>query len=357
MRYCFKRLRLYLTGPQTNRFDHSMRVLEDIQNHELIRQEAERRSISVSDDEVTGEVRRHVSASATGDGEFEQLYSAMLRELGYEEADFRATVRSDIFRNRLLEDFKQRLPATAEQVQVYAIVTRTFQEAEDIRARLKGGGEFSAVAKEKSIDLASAAKGGDLGWLPKGIRDLVAVGQVHARGILTRTKAEAEQIREKILNGQDFAAIAGTVSADHGSRGNGGYLGWVSTDIATGKQFAAESYGLEPGELSGPIDTAEGYWVIELIEKSPGGKVIDDIAFKMAIGQVSPPLYTKRGFYLLKVVAREASRPLTEKQMKKLAKRTLDDWLMESARKGSKEGWIKWSWGSEKYNWAMNQLN
>jgi len=355
--YCFRRIRIYLKGEQQFSFDDATRVIQDIQNRELIRSEAERRNIGVSDDEVTETIRHRVLVFTEGSREFEETYRTMLRELGFAEADFRAIVRSDIFRNKLLENIKQQLPTTAKQVHVYAIVTKAAREAEKIRAILKRGGEFNGIARKKSVDLASAAKGGELGWFPRGTHDLVAIGQVHARGILSRTKQEAEQVRERILNGEDFETIAGKVSTDDASRGKGGYLGWVSTDFPGGKQFAAEAYGLEPGELSRPIDTAEGYWVIELIEKSPEGKVIDDIAFQMVTDQISPPLHTKHGFYLLKVAARETDRPLKAQQMSVLAKRSLDEWLIESARRGSQEGWIKWRWGSEAFNWAMDQLN
>jgi parvulin-like peptidyl-prolyl isomerase len=355
--YCFKRIRFFLKGKHGISFDDSMRVILDIQDRELIRQEAERRNISVTDHEVNKAVRRRVLATTYGNGEFEDIYRTMLRELGYSEADFRAIVRSDIFRDKLLEHITQQLPTTDEQIHVYVIVTKTAQEAENIRGILKGGADFNVIAGEKSIDLVTAAKEGELGWFPRGIHDLVAVSQVHARGILSRTKHKAQQVRERILNGEDFGTIAANFSVDDASRGKGGHLGWVSTGFPGGKQFAAEAYDLEPGELSQPIDTAEGYWIIEPIEKSPEGKVIDDIAFQMALDQISPPLYTKQGFYLLKVAARETDRPLNEQQISALVKRTLDEWLTESARRGSQEGWIKWKWGSETFNWAMKQLN
>jgi parvulin-like peptidyl-prolyl isomerase len=357
MGYCFKRMRVYLKGQQKYSFDDATRVIQDIQNRELIKQEAEKRKLEVSDDAVAAAVRRSVLAFADSNQAFEEIYRTMLGELGLAEADFHEILRSDLLRKKLLEDIQLQLPRTAEQVHVYAIVVKTSQEAEEISAILRGGGEFSVIAGEKSIDLTSAAREGELGWFPWGTHDLVAIGQVHARGILSRTKQEAEQIRERILNGENFEAIAGEVSTDEASRGRGGYLGWVSTEYPGGRQFAAESYDLEPGGLSRPIDTAEGFWVIELIEKSPGGKVIDDIAFQMAPGQVSPPLYTNRGFYLLKVAARETGRALEKRQMSLLAERALEEWLIETARRGSQEGWIKWRWGSESFDWLMSQLN
>ena len=48
------------------------------------------------------------------------------------------------------------------------ILVRTKPEADAVLARLKGGEDFAAVAKEVSIDKGSAAKGGELDCSPKG---------------------------------------------------------------------------------------------------------------------------------------------------------------------------------------------
>ena len=44
------------------------------------------------------------------------------------------------------------------------ILVKTEGEAKDIIAQLDKGGDFSALAKAKSLDTGSGAKGGDLGW-------------------------------------------------------------------------------------------------------------------------------------------------------------------------------------------------
>ncbi|HEV8625621.1 MAG TPA: peptidylprolyl isomerase [Acidimicrobiia bacterium] len=48
------------------------------------------------------------------------------------------------------------------------ILVKTKPEADAVLARLKGGEDFGAVAKQVSIDKGSAAKGGDLDCSPKG---------------------------------------------------------------------------------------------------------------------------------------------------------------------------------------------
>ena len=54
-----------------------------------------------------------------------------------------------------------------EQIHLYNILLETEEEAQDILAQLKAGGDFSEIAKEKSTG-PSAAQGGDLEYLSKG---------------------------------------------------------------------------------------------------------------------------------------------------------------------------------------------
>jgi parvulin-like peptidyl-prolyl isomerase len=356
MRYFIKRLRLQLTAQSKNQLEVATRILQDLQNQELYRQEAKKRNISVSDEELDSEVKRRILASATGEGEFEELYASMLRGLRLDEEEYRELVMYDLFRVKLLQDFVNQIPEATEHVHIYAIVTGTTKKAEEVRSKLSRGEDFSKVAKEESIDLASAKQGGDLGWMPKGVDGLSATGQIHAMGILTKTEKETEKLKEKILAGDDFSKTARLNSLDDASRETGGYLGWVSTDYRTGKQFAAEAYNLKPGVYSEPIDTYEGFWLIKLIEKSQEGKVIDDIAFKLQIGQVTPPLLTVKGYYLLKVAAKDSSRPLTKQHRITLANKAFDQWLAEASKQGSEKGTIKWNWGSETFGWAMAHL-
>jgi parvulin-like peptidyl-prolyl isomerase len=357
MRYVIKRLRILPGGIGVHGEASSIKLLQEIQNEELMRREAIRRGISIPDEEVADEVRARVMKAAQGQGEYGQLYEAMLRDLQLEGEEFFEIVRSDLLRERLLRSFMEQLPAVANQVHVYAIVASTAERAEEIRGRLARGDQFSRVARSESIDLRSARRGGDLGWIAKGLWELSAIGQVHARGILVKTKEEADLIREKILAGENFALLARQYSLDDRSRARAGYLGWISTDFKRGRQFAAQCYNLRAGELSEPIDTAEGFWVIRLIEKSPEGDVFDDFVFNQPIGKITPPLYTREGYYLFMVAERQKKRPLNENQRLSLSQRMMERWLRETSQRGSEEGWIKWNWGSDSLNWALRNLN
>ncbi len=56
---------------------------------------------------------------------------------------------------------------TGDQIRASHILVKSEKEAQDVLAELKKGASFEELAKKYSKD-ASAAKGGDLGWFPKG---------------------------------------------------------------------------------------------------------------------------------------------------------------------------------------------
>ena len=136
MRYFIKRLRLQLTTQSKNQLEVATRILQDLQNQELYRQDANKRNISVSDEELDTEVKRRILASATGEGEFEELYASMLRGLRLDEEEYRELVMYDLFRVKLLRDFVNQIPEATEHVHIYDIVTGTTKKADEVRSKL-----------------------------------------------------------------------------------------------------------------------------------------------------------------------------------------------------------------------------
>jgi peptidyl-prolyl cis-trans isomerase SurA len=74
-----------------------------------------------------------------------------------------------------------------------------------------------------------------------------------------------EKARARIVGGEKFEDVAAQVSDDP-SRGRGGLLGWFQKgDLDPAFEAAAES--LQVGELSGPVRSAFGYHVLEVLER------------------------------------------------------------------------------------------
>ena len=74
-------------------------------------------------------------------------------------------------------------------------------------------------------------------------------------------------IRERILNGENFATLARLYSEDPGSARRGGELGMASRSIFW-PAFSDAAMALKPGLISQIVETPDGFHLIEVIEKS-----------------------------------------------------------------------------------------
>ena len=184
-------------------------------------------------------------------------------------------------------------------------------QAADIVGRLRAGESFASLAQQYSND-ASGLQGGDLGWLdinavPPLFQSYVAsmspgevegpiasqsgfhiigltdsrsdnaniVRQTRARHILIRTnevtsdedaRRRLAQLRDRIVNGDDFDTLARANSDDKASAIKGGDLGW-STPGNLVPEFEEQMDLLAPNEVSQPFKTQFGWHVVQVLAR------------------------------------------------------------------------------------------
>jgi len=104
--------------------------------------------------------------------------------------------------------------------------------------------------------------------------------QIRARHILLKVdtaaapekaqavQAQIQQLQEKIKNGADFAALAKKYSQDEATAAAGGDLGLFKRGAMV-PAFEAAAFALEPGAVSEAVKTPFGYHIIKLEEKKP----------------------------------------------------------------------------------------
>lgn len=78
-------------------------------------------------------------------------------------------------------------------------------------------------------------------------------------------KVEAEELLARINSGAAFAELAKEKSQDPGSATKGGDLGWVSKGMMV-PEFESALYKLKKGEVSAPVKSSFGYHLIQLDE-------------------------------------------------------------------------------------------
>jgi parvulin-like peptidyl-prolyl isomerase len=188
-------------------------VLDELVDEQLVRQEAARRGITVSAEEVQtaweeqfGYFRNPPTPMPTltpeptptpaegetpddVDNEIDEIeplpteapmteeqfaqrsteWLAAAREAAdFTESDMRGQIEVLLLRLKLEEVLVADVPTTAEQVRARHILLDTREEAEEVLAELAAGAEFADLALERSLDTTSGAEGGDLGWFARG---------------------------------------------------------------------------------------------------------------------------------------------------------------------------------------------
>ncbi len=82
--------------------------------------------------------------------------------------------------------------------------------------------------------------------------------------------SRAEKIEAQLkAKGANFAALAKKYSADLGSKNQGGLLGWLGKGD-TGPTFQKAMLALQPGQISAPVLSKDGYHIIKLLALRPG---------------------------------------------------------------------------------------
>jgi len=198
------------------------------------------------------------------------------------------------------------LPAAATPEQIDQIS----RKAKDISERAAKGEDFGQLAIANS-NSQTALDGGQLGWrkgnqLPQFILDLVTkmkpgdvsdpvrtpsgfhivklterrsgeapviVNQIHVRHILLKpneldddetVRQKLTKLRDRILNGEDFAGIASATSQDPGSAPDGGDLGWSGPGTFV-PEFDKAIADLKPNEISEPFKTRYGWHIVQML--------------------------------------------------------------------------------------------
>ena len=196
------------------------------------------------------------------------------------------------------------LGATPEQMEAAG------KRAQEVYDRVKAGEDFGKLAVVYS-NSQTALDGGSLGWrkgteLPTFLAEVVlrlkpgevsepmhaptgyhlvklnevrnneqkvVVDQVHARHILMRTtelqddatvRQKLAALRQRILNGEDFAGLAQVQSEDPGSASEGGDLGWTTPGQYV-PEFDKVLSGLKENEISEPFRTQFGWHIVQLL--------------------------------------------------------------------------------------------
>lgn len=327
MRYFVKMLPIWLEGQQSSyRAYMAQMVAEQIlPEYELRRQIANELGIEVTVEELDAELDKLFGYDAE-EMTVEEFNKLLEDRYNLKRAEIRNMLIEPWVLEKKLQEYigEQHYPegTTLDHVKIEAMLVGTEEKAMEMRSKWDTTG-FSTLVNQTSPSGSYPDPGDDkddpeddVDWLPAGIEsdafdeyafaDTTVIGelsmpirdtsywttggywlvkvleisgegddiQVHVRAILVDSQKKANELRDDIIGGEDFAEVAKEHSL-HSSKESGGDIGFLKKQDMTSnfgsanvdKVLALAVDGVSEPLLNEATSKQSGYWVIKVLDK------------------------------------------------------------------------------------------
>ena len=253
--------------------------LRDLLNAEVLRQAAPNLGFRLTDEDIDGVIKSQFYPSVPEgqesdpgqlDQEFQNNYQIFLARTDLADADFRVIVQEQIALQQLGLMLGRTIPETTEQVEVE--------------------------------------------WIRTEIEGRIDVGAVRAR-----------LGTEKTGGGEDFIKVAGEVGVPAGFADRTGYVGWVPKGAfpeLDGALFGDEERDIPPLE----------------------------------VGEISGPIFTQNGIYIVRLLTGPTDREFSNQMRNKLNVELVTKWQTDEQIRGANAGWLRMNFNSKWYAWVADQV-
>ena len=136
----------------------------------IVLQFAADEGVFLAEGEVEEELAVRLGLSAD-DANFATRFQEELTRSGLTEEQYRQMVQASVLTTKLRAQLEAGVPASAESVRLRQITLTDAAEADDLKAQIEGGADFAQLAAERSLDPSTKDKGGEIGWVPRGVFD------------------------------------------------------------------------------------------------------------------------------------------------------------------------------------------
>jgi len=173
LRYFSARLKMYVQQSGLSNEDAQPEVaipaVADLLADEVvIRRFATEMGVSATDSEIKDEIAARLGLTSD-DASYDTLFQQELSQSGLKEEEYRQMVQANVLNNKILQKLEAELPASAESVHLRQIVVSDAAAADEIKQQVEQGADFAQLAAERSLDTTTKDNGGDAGWVPRGL--------------------------------------------------------------------------------------------------------------------------------------------------------------------------------------------
>jgi parvulin-like peptidyl-prolyl isomerase len=186
-------------------------VLDSMIDYVLIEQGGVALGVSLSETDLENQIQEDIAA-----GGGQAAFDEWLQTTGQTRDEYKEMLRESLLSQKVMAMISANVPDVVEQVHARQIVVDDEAAAQDVLASLRQGADFVALARERSVDVATRDNGGDLGWFPRGLvapeledaafalqpgefsDSIPLAGRYHVIQVVERDPARALSVEEKV---------------------------------------------------------------------------------------------------------------------------------------------------------------
>lgn len=209
-------------------------ILEQLAIQKMMLAKAEIDSVIVEDREVTSQLDRRIEYIIRGvGGNIELLEKQYGKTLNDIKEELRDAIKEQMTVQKMERTLTEKIDITPKEVKKF----------------------YDAIPKDTIPYFNAEVEVGHIVKIPE-------VNKAQKQTV----KDKLIEIRNRVMNGEDFGDLAKQYSEDYGSAKEKGSLGWNKRGNLV-PPFEAAIFKMKPGEMSQPVESEYGFHLIRLVER------------------------------------------------------------------------------------------
>lgn len=223
----------YLSDGRTPSADTKCQILQGLIVNKVLAAKAEIDSVIVEDKRVDSELDRRMQYMASQFGSEKKIEEAYGKSIDALKTELRKSLKEQLTVQQMQDEITKGIKITPNEVKRF----------------------FNNIPKDSIPYFPTEME----------IGQIVKIASV-SKAQKSQTRAKLNEIRDRIINGEDFETLAKTYSDDIGSAQQGGNLGYAKRGQMVA-EFEAAAMKLKKDDISQVIESEFGFHIIQLLDR------------------------------------------------------------------------------------------
>lgn len=239
-----------------------------IQEGAKLKLKVREREIDNAVDEIKARFKKNERGEPLDEAQAEAAFQETIKKEGLDWAKFRERLSRQIMARKVLDEAvkSKMVPPPEEEIKAYFAKVESYIASKSTGIPAGMDEEDALALREVSSQVKALSS-----ERVRVQRVLIRVSPGASENEKNRAKKTAEGIKKRLDEGEDFAKVAKEESEDPESAARGGDLGYVLRGVAP-PELEKAAFSLGVGDTSAPIYTEAGYNVIRVTEKRAAEK-------------------------------------------------------------------------------------